>query len=261
MRPTVMSRDGMVVTPHYLASEVGLRILQDGGNAVEAAIAAAAAIAVVYPESNSIGGDNFWLIYDAGSGTTRALNASGRSGRLASLDYYRARGFERIPARGYAAALTVPGAVSGWHEAYGFAASLRGAGRGPSWRRLLEPAIHYAADGFPVSRHQAERSLIDFDVEDRDFGNLQRFEECRRIFCDRDGRPWRRGDVLVQADLARTLDLVAERGADAFYRGEIADRIVADLSRHDGVLTREDFHDHRANWVEPISVNYRGSRH
>lgn len=258
-RPTTMARSGMVVTPHYLASQVGLDVLQRGGNAVEAAIAAAAAVAVVYPHANSIGGDNFWLIYNAKDGQTSAINASGRSGSLATIEYYRSRGLHRIPARGYAAANTVPGAVSGWDAAFQFASSKMNRGRAPfGWKELLQPAIGYAGNGFPVSRHHADRSLVDFNPDDKAFGNLQRFEECGRIFCNRDGTPWRRGDVLVQKDLARTLELLAEKGAKEFYQGEIARLIVADMEDNDGTLTFDDFLSHTANWVKPISVNYRG---
>lgn len=249
----------MVVTPHYLASQVGLDVLQRGGNAVEAAVAAAAAVAVVYPHANSIGGDNFWLIYNAKDRKTSAINASGRSGSLATTDYYRSRGFHRIPARGYAAANTVPGAVSGWDMAFQFATSKMNRGRaGFSWKELLRPAMEYAGNGIPVSRHQADRSLIDFNPDDEAFGNLQRFEECRRIFCDRDGKPWRCGDIMVQKDLAKMLELIAEKGSKEFYRGEIARLIVADMEDNDGTLTFDDFVSHSANWVNPISVNYRG---
>lgn len=257
-RPTTMSREGMVVTPHYLASQAGIHVLQEGGNAVEAALAAAAVVAVVYPHANSIGGDNFWLIHNAETGKTRALNASGRSGSLATLDYYRTRGLERIPARGYAAAVTVPGAVSGWGAAYEYAAGEMRRGAKLAWKRLMAPAVRYAGDGFPVSRNQAQRTLIDFDPENEAFGNLQRFAECGRIFCDPDGRPWRQGDVLVQADLARTLDQIAEHGAADFYTGEIAARIVADSAANGGVFNAEDFAAHSADWVEPIRVRYRG---
>ena len=254
-----MARNGMVVTPHYLASQAGVRVLQDGGNAVQAAIAAAAVVAVVYPQSNSIGGDNFWLIYDASSESVRALNASGRAGSRATVDYYRSKGFDRIPPRGYAAANTIPGAVSGWSEAFRYAAEQMPArGSDLSWKRLLESAIRYAGDGFPVSSHHADRALIDFDPEDEEFGNLQRFEECRRIFCRADGTPHRVGEILVQSDLAATLERIAERGAAEFYRGETARRIVDDLEAHDGLLTCDDFAQHTANWVDPISVDYRG---
>lgn len=260
-RPTTMARSGMVVTPHYLASQAGIDVLQRGGNAIEAAIAAAATVAVVYPHANSIGGDNFWLIYNAQDGSVSAINASGRSGSLASVDYYRSRGLGRIPARGYAAANTVPGAVSGWDAAFEYSLEKMQSPRGGmAWKDLLRPAIDYAADGFPVSRHQAGRSLVDFNTEDESFGNLQRFEECRRIFCNPVGKPWRCGDILRQADLAKILDLIAVKGPKEFYHGEVARSIVSDLEANDGTLTLEDFRSHTANWVEPISVNYRGYR-
>lgn len=254
-----MACDGMVVTPHYLASQAGVRVLQEGGNAVEAAIAAAAVVAVVYPQSNSIGGDNFWLIYDASRGSVRALNASGRAGGRATVEYYRSRGLERIPPRGYAAANTVPGAVSGWGEAFRYSAEQMRAGRrGPGWKQLLDSAIHYAGDGFPVSSHHADRAPIDFDTGDAEFGNLQRFDECGRIYCRADGTPYRVGDVLVQADLALTLERIAAHGATEFYSGETARRIVDDLEAHDGLLTCDDFAGHAADWVDPISLDYRG---
>lgn len=117
-RPTTMSMNGMVTTPHYLASQAALDILRQDGNAVDAAIAAASTLAVVYPHMNSIGGDNFWLIYNAKTRELRALNASGRSGEKATIDFYQAKGYTKIPSRGYLAANTVPGAVSGWGEAY-----------------------------------------------------------------------------------------------------------------------------------------------
>jgi gamma-glutamyltranspeptidase len=257
-----MARSGMVVTPHYLASQAGIDVLQRGGNAIEAAIAGAATVAVVYPQANSIGGDNFWLIYDARESAVRAINASGRSGSLATVDYYKARGFDRIPARGYAAANTVPGAVSGWEQAFNHSQRIsRTMERSAmAWKDLLQPAIKYAAEGFPVSKHHADRSLIDFNTGEKVFGNLQRFEECRKIFCDANGRPWRCGDVLLQSDLASVLGLIAEKGAKEFYHGDIARSIISEMEAHDGTLTLADFHSHTANWVEPISVDYRGYR-
>ena len=261
-RPTTMARSGMVVTPHYLASQAGIDVLQRGGNAIEAAVAAAATVAVVYPQANSIGGDNFWLIYDAKEGRISAINASGRAGSLATADYYSSRGFDRIPARGHAAANTVPGAVSGWETAFNHSQKMshlssRG---GMEWKDLLQPAIRYATEGFPVSRHHADRSLIDFNTGEKVFGNLQRFEECRKIFCDANGRPWRCGDVLLQRDLGRVLGLIAEKGAKEFYHGDIARCIISEMEAHDGTLTLDDFHSHTANWVDPISVDYRGYR-
>lgn len=258
-RPTTMARKGMVVTPHYLASQAGIHALQEGANAVEAAIAAAAVVAVVYPQANSVGGDNFWLIWSSEQRKMFAINASGRSGELATLDYYRRKGLDRIPARGYDAANTVPGAVSGWDLAYQFARTQMASSGAPmSWRDLLQPAIGYAADGFPVSSHQASRRSIDFNPDDAPFGNIQRFEETRRIFCDASGEPLQCGDILRQTDLAWTLDLVAERGASEFYSGEIARRIAEDFKANEGPLTLDDFRAHKADWVEPINVSYRG---
>ena len=119
-RPTSMSTNGMVATPHYLASQEALNILRNGGNAVDAATAAAATLAVVYPQMNSIGGDNFWLIYNAKTQELKGLNASGRSGEKASIAFYKGKGYTKIPPRGYVSANTVPGAISGWWQDYNY---------------------------------------------------------------------------------------------------------------------------------------------
>lgn len=255
-RPTTMAMNGMVTSPHYLASQSGLRVLRDGGNAVEAAIATAAVLAVVYPQANSVGGDNFWLIAERGVARPRALNASGRSGSLATVEHYRAQGLAAIPARGPLAANTVPGAVSGWQVAYDYSRTAL-AGKVP-WRELLADAISYARDGVPVSSHQEIRGPIDFNVDDPSFGNIQRFAATRKVFCHPDGRPLRRGEVMRQLDLAGTLSAIAEEGARAFYEGETARRISSELLENGGVLAFEDFASHRADWVDPISVPYRG---
>jgi gamma-glutamyltranspeptidase/glutathione hydrolase len=252
-----MAMNGMVTSPHYLASQSGLRILQQGGNAIEAAIATAATIAVAYPQANSIGGDNFWLISDAQEKRPRALNASGRSGSKATLQHYRDHGvITMIPSRGHLAANTVPGVISGWEAAYQYSAS-KLQGKLP-WRELLSDAIGYARDGMPVSSHQDLRGLVDFDERDKSFGNLQRFPEMKKHFCKPDGRPLRNGDVMYQRDLAGTLEIVAKEGARAFYRGDIAKKITSELLANGGVLTEEDFANHTADWVDPISVQYRG---
>src|SRR5258708_32728212 len=247
--------NGMVTSPHYRASQSGLRILREGGNAVEAAIAVAATVAVAYPQANSVGGDNFWLIARKGQTTPLALNASGRSGSMATLEHYREHGFASIPARGYLAANMVPGAVSGWEAAYRHSVG-KLAGKIP-WKLLLEDAIGYARDGLPVSSHQDIRGLVDFNINDKIFGNLQRFPEMKRHFCKADGSPLRAGDVMRQVDLAGTLEQIGREGARAFYKGDIAKTITAELLSNDGVLTREDFANHTADWVDPISVPYR----
>jgi len=254
-----MARNGMVVTPHYLASQAGLQVLQEGGNAVEAAIAVAAALSVVYPHANGIGGDNFWLIFNAHTSELRALNASGRSGRNATQAYYLERGFERIPARGFAAANTVPGAVSGWDQALRYALeAMPSQARDRSWKRLLSAAIGYAADGFPVSANQALHGRAGFTEKDYGRTDERQFDAYKKIFCGVNGMPPACGSILVQADLAKTLEHLSERGLDAFYHGEIAARIVKGIAKYDGVLTLEDFHNHTANWVAPVHVPYRG---
>ena len=254
-RPTTMAMNGMVTSPHYLASQSGLRILREGGNAVEAAIATAATIAVAYPQANSIGGDNFWLVSEPGQDRPRALNASGRSGSKATVDHYQAQGCSSIPARGYLGCNTIPGVVSGWEAAYQLSKDTLG-GKIP-WKELLQDAIQYAKNGVPVSSHQDLRGLIDFDTGDTNFGNLQRFPETKKLFCHADGSPLRAGEVMWQSDLAETLGAIAEDGADAFYKGETAARIASELEENGGVLTKEDFASHRADWVDAISVPYR----
>ena len=254
-RPTTLAMNGMVTSPHYLASQAGLRVLREGGNAVEAAIATAATVAVAYPQANGIGGDNFWLIAEPGRDKPHALNASGRSGSKATVDYYKSQGCSAIPARGYLAANTVPGAVSGWDAAFKFSRDLLGGKQ--AWKELLADAIAYAKDGIPVSSHQDVRGLIDFDETDHGFGNLQRFPETKKTFCHPNGRPFRAGDVMRQTDLGATLDAIAQEGAGTFYQGEIGKKIADDVEQNGGVLTRDDFASHRADWVEPISVPYR----
>src|SRR5437667_356713 len=158
--PETRATRGLVATPHALASEAGVAILKRGGNAVDAAIAAATTIAVVYPHMNGVGGASFWLIYDIRRGALRALNAAGRSAAAADLDRYRARFGAAIPVRGGAAALTVPGVVSGWWEAHALSRDLLGSPI--DWRTLLEDAIARARDGFPPSPGQ-RRETADAD--------------------------------------------------------------------------------------------------
>lgn len=251
-----MAVNGMVTTSNYIATQAGLDILRNGGNAVDAAIAVASTLAVVYPQMNTIGGDNFWLIYNAKTGELKALNASGRSGEKASIDFYKKQGFAKIPARGYLAANTVPGVVSGWDAAYRYAKEAMG--RSLPWSRLLEASVGYARNGFVVTPSVQDWEKVNVDTRDQEFRNLQRFDEFRRVYLHPDGTPYKIGETLKQPDLADSLDLIAKNGADAFYRGPIAEKIAADLQAHGGVLTANDFASHQANWVDPIHVNYRG---
>ena len=257
-RPTILAPKAMVTSPHYLASEAGVSVLRDGGNAVEAAIATAAVLCVVYPHMTSIGGDNFWLIYDARRRQLHGLNASGRAGGRCTIELYRERGHTRaIPSRGVLAANTVPGAVDGWWEAYRYSRRvLNGRIR---WATLLDEAIRYAEKGFPVAAVLERAARENLESHDAELHHLQRFEGFRRIFL-KQGRAFRAGEVMVQKDLGRTLRELARGGRNAFYAGPIAREIVRFLAREAGVLTREDFAGHRSEWVRPLGVPYRGYR-
>ncbi|AVF42302.1 gamma-glutamyltransferase [Pandoraea apista] len=251
-----MAAGGMVTSSNYLATQAGWKVLQQGGNAVDAAIAVASTISVVYPQMNTIGGDNFWLIYNAKTKELRALNASGRSGERATLQFYRDKGLSTIPPRGYLSVNTVPGVVSGWDEAYRYAQATMG--RSLPWRDLLRDAVHYAEDGFIVTSSLAKWEAINVDTADKVYRNLQQFDGFRQIFLKPDGMPYRVGERLRQPELAQTLTQIAEKGAQEFYKGEIARKIVEDLQANGGLLTRADFANHRADWVKPITVKYRG---
>lgn len=252
-RATTMGMNGMVTTPHYLASQAALKVLQQGGNAIEAAIAAASTIGVVYPHMNGIGGDNFWLIYNAHTQEMKALNASGRAGEQATIDFYKSRGYDKIPARGALAANTVPGAVKGWEDAYTYSQEhMNGTQR---WAQLLDDAIQYARDGFPVTPSQQHWTEVNLEPDEH-FRALQRFEEFSTIYLQ-GGKPPEAGSVFKQEDLAYTLQRIAEDGAMYFY-DELAKQVVEDLAAHGGVLTERDFREHTSSWVTPLTVNYRG---
>ena len=253
-RATTMGKNGMVTTPHYLASQAALEVLHKGGNAVEAAVAAASTIAVVYPHMNGIGGDNFWLIYNAKTKEMKALNSSGRAGENATIEFYKNAGFNKIPARGPLAANTVPGAVAGWEAVHKYAAE--SIGNKLEWKELLAQSIHYAKEGFPTTASQAYWATVNLE-EDMEFRMLQRFDEFSNIFL-KDGESYQEGDMFVQADLGKTLETIATEGPRSFYEGEIAEKIVADLQRLGGILTLNDFKEHTSDWVEPLTVDYRG---
>ena len=250
-----LSMHGMVTSPNYLASQAGLDILRRGGTAVDAAIAAASVLTVVYPQMCTLGGDNFWLVFNARTHELKGLNASGRAGEKASIDLYKARGLTKIPSRGYLAANTVPGVVSGWSEAWQY--SKKSLGSSCNWADLLASAIELAHDGFPVSTSLAFWSAVNTNPEDREFRDLQRFPGFASTFL-KENRPYKTGEVLRQPVLAATLRLLAEKGASEFYEGSIARKIVDDLTAHDGLLTLKDFAKHKADWVDPITVRYRG---
>ncbi|PUA39832.1 gamma-glutamyltransferase [Paenibacillus elgii] len=255
-RPTTMAPSGMVTTQHYLASAAALKVLEDGGNAVDAAITAAATLAVIYPHYTSIGGDSFWLIYNAKKKELKALNASGPSSEKATIDYYKSQGYSKIPSRGYLSANTVPGTVSGWWEAYNYADEE--IGNSKPWRSLLKPAIKYAEDGFPVTPNQVYWTNVNLDTKDDELKHLQRFEGWAKTYLKPDGQPYKAGELMKQPDLAKTLKVIAKKGADGFYKGDVAEKIVKDVQANGGLLTVNDFANYKAEWQKPISTDYRG---
>ncbi|HEV2575395.1 MAG TPA: gamma-glutamyltransferase family protein [Beijerinckiaceae bacterium] len=233
---------GMVTAPHALASEAGLRILQEGGNAIEAMVAAAATIAVVYPHMNSIGGDGFWLISRAGTPPI-AIDACGSAARKATLAYYADKKLNAIPARGPFAANTMAGTVAGWGAA--LAVSQEMGGRMPL-ARLLEDAIARAEQGITVSESQAALTTSKLGELALQPGFAQSYLVG--------GRPPACGETMRFPALARTLRQLATKGTQDFYRGELARSITADLARCGAPLTLEDFAGYDAQQVAPLSV-------
>lgn len=235
----VIGTKTMVVSPHYLASAAGARILQRGGNAFDAAVAVSATLAVVYPHMTGLGGDAFWLTYSAGEGRVRAYNGSGRSGYGVRRDCYA--GESAIPRRGVRSAITVPGMADSWE------AVQRQYGR-LTLAEVLEPGIGYATDGFPLSPDQHGNSIL---------AGAALSPGAAAVYLP-GGKVPRAGGKFVQKQLARTLRTLAAGGRDAFYKGGIAEEISKDMLASGGYLTRDDFADHQGNWVEPISTDYHG---
>ncbi len=251
-----VATNGVVTSSNFLASQAGLQVLRNGGNAIDAAIAAASTIAVVYPQMTTLGGDNFWVIYNAKTKEIRAINASGRSGENATIEFYKNKGLSKIPSRGYLAANTVPGVVSGWDLAYRYGQeSMK---KGMPWNKLFESAISYAENGFAVTPSLARWEAINVDPNDSEYRNLQRFDGFKQTYLKPDGSSYKAGEIMKLPELAATYKLIAKDGANAFYKGPIAKKIVADLQANGGLLTLNDFATHKANWVKPLSVDYRG---
>jgi gamma-glutamyltranspeptidase/glutathione hydrolase len=234
-------RRGVVAAPHAGAVEAGGAILAEGGNAIEAMVAMAAVIAVVYPHMNQIGGDGFWLIREP-SGRVRALMAAGVAGSRARPELYAEAGCETIPARGPLAALTVPGAIAGWSLALE-AAQARG-GRLPL-AELLTAAIRQAREGFAISRGHAACAAL---------GGLHRAPGFVETFLV-DGKPPAAGTKLQQPALAATLEQLAHTGLDDFYRGDVGREIADDLARIGSPVTRPDLVSCRAAVAEPLSLD------
>ncbi len=246
-RSVVMGDGGAVATSQPLASQAGLRALLQGGNAVDAAIAANAALNVVEPMSNGLGGDLFALIYWARDRRVYGLNASGRAPWAATLEALHKRGRDArngMPMHGILP-VTVPGEPAGWADLHARFGTL-------PWERVLAPAIAYAQDGYPVSEIIAGEWQGAADL-------LRRDAETARVYLP-NGRAPRAGERFVNPDLAASLRALAADGPAAFYRGRIAEAIAAASARRKGLLTLEDLAAHTSTWVEPISTLYRGHR-
>lgn len=250
--PEVRAPRGMVASPHLLASQSGLAALRAGGNALDAAIATAATIAVVYPHMNGIGGDNLWLFWDAGTRRLRALCSAGRSAAAASIDWYAERGVrDAIPARGGLAALTVPGVVDGWWQAHRHSATAMGSPL--SWKDLLVDAVTYAREGFTASAGQRRPPPREPDL----FGPTASVEIRSGLW------PLYHPDALahgplVQTDLARSLEAIRDGGPDELYRGALGRRLIAAATAAGSPLRVEDLAAHRSEWVEPLTLPWGG---
>jgi gamma-glutamyltranspeptidase / glutathione hydrolase len=241
-RSMVINDRGIVATSHTLASEAGAQILAHGGSAIDAAIAANAVLGVTEPMMNGIGGDLFLLYWDAQAGKLYGLNASGWAPRGLSIEYLKKKGITQMPQHGIDA-VTIPGAVDGWAKAHARFGHL-------PWKDLFTPAIYYAEHGYPVPE------LI-HGFWEGDAATLKQTPEAERIFLA-DGKAPEIGEMFANPELGKTLRLLAAQGRDAFYRGEIAQSVVSTSAALGGTMQPDDLAEFSAEWVEPISINYRG---
>ncbi len=243
-RSPVMSTEAMAATSQPMATATALQVLRDGGNALDAAIAASAVLGVVESYSTGIGGDCFILYHEAATGQLHALNGSGRSPAAATAEAIRERGHESVPEQGILA-VTVPGAIDAWFTAN------RKLGQLPM-KSLLAPAIDYAANGYVVSPVIAHNWKLHEAL-------LAQTPEATRAYLV-DGKAPVAGSIHRQPDLADSMHLIANQGRDAFYRGKIAEEIVRFSDSHDGLLSLDDLGSHKSEWVMPVSSEYRGYR-
>lgn len=241
-RSEVIAQNGMACTSQPLATQVALDILKDGGNAIDAAIAANAVLGLVEPTGNGMGGDLFAIVWDAKTQKLYGLNASGRSPYNLTLDYFLENGYKKIPSHG-PLPVSVPGCVDGWFELHNKFGKL-------DIQKVLDPAIYYARNGFPLTELIAYYWQSSAKI-------LKKFDGFEEIFMP-NGKAPAKGEVFKNPYLANTLEKIAKEGRDVFYKGEIAKVIVKYMKEQGGFLSMKDFEDHQSEWVEPISTNYRG---
>ena len=237
-RPDVRGQIGAVSAGHPLAAQAGLRVLQDGGNATDAIIAMAGVLAVVRPHMNGIGGDAFGIFYNGETGEVTALNASGRSGALATPEFFAAAELDRIPSIG-PLSVSVPGAVAGWIDAHDRYGSMDFAG-------LLSTGIDYARNGFAVSTRLAQ----DFEEQG------QNLNDAGRDLYLPNSNPPKVGSLLRNPQLANSLEIVADQGKEGFYNGSIAQKLSAFITEQGGYLRQGDFASHSSTWVTPLRGDY-----
>jgi len=238
-RSRVMAQHGMACTSQPLVTQVALDILKQGGNAVDAAIAANAVQGLMEPTSNGIGGDIFAIVWDAKTQKLYGLNGSGRSPYSLTLEYFLKKGYKKIPSHG-PLPVSVPGCVDGWFELH------KKFGRLPM-KKILAPAIKYAREGFPVT------DLISYYWQ-MSAKYLSQYPGFKETFTPAP-KP---GEIWKNPNLANTLENIAKHGRDYFYKGEVAKKIDKFMKEIGGFLSYKDFADHHSEWVEPVSTNYRG---
>jgi gamma-glutamyltranspeptidase / glutathione hydrolase len=243
-RSEVIASNGIAATSHPLATQIALDILKQGGTAVDAAIAANAALGLMEPTGCGIGGDLYAIVWDASTQKLYGLNASGRSPQSLSIDYFRENGIERIPAYG-PLPVSVPGCVDGWFELHEKFGRLQ-------MKEILSPAIRYAEQGFPLTELIAYYLQRGVTLHGERFPNV--YETYRP-----DGKTIpKKGDIFKNPRLAETYRRLAANGRDEFYKGETAKAIAAFIHEQGGFLSYEDLSNHNSDWVEPVSTNYRG---
>jgi len=241
-RSEVIAKHGMAATSQPLATQVALDILKSGGNAIDAAIAANATLGLMEPTGNGMGGDLFAIIWDAKTQKLYGLNASGRSPKSLNLKYFKENNYKKIPSHG-PLPVSVPGCVDGWFEMHKKFGSMK-------MTEILEPAITYAREGFPVSE------LIAY-YWDRSVPFLSKYPNFTEIFTI-NGKAPKKGEIFKNPYLANTLEKIAKEGRNEFYKGSIAKEIDRYMKEQGGFLSYEDLASHKSEWVEPISTNYRG---
>lgn len=241
-RSEVIAQHGMACTSQPLATQAALDILKAGGNAIDAAITANAVLGLVEPTGNGMGGDLFAIVWDAKTQKLYGLNASGRSPYDLNLQYFIDHGITKVPSHG-PLSVSVPGCVDGWFELN------KKFGKLPM-TDILKPAITYASEGFPLTEVIAYYWNSNSKV-------LEKYNGFKEIFMP-NGKAPAKGEVFKNPYLAATLEKVAKGGRDAFYKGEIAQKIVDYVRAEGGFLSMRDFQDHHSDWIEPVSTNYRG---